>query len=220
MARAAGIAARPGRTSTTCPRVTPLLARVYPNGSEDVNALPRRRRHGLRSCASCSTPGLVHEDVRTVAGHGPARSTSASRSSTDGALVWRDGRRAEPGRRTILRPADDPFDAEGGIRMLTGGLGRAVIKASAVKPEHQLVEAPALVLRRPGGAAGRLQARRARPRLRRRGPLPGPPRQRHARAAQPDPDAGRCCRTAAARSPWSPTGACPAPRARCRPPST
>ncbi|HZZ87341.1 MAG TPA: dihydroxy-acid dehydratase, partial [Caulobacteraceae bacterium] len=61
----------------------------------------------------------------------------------DGALVWR-----ESGEKSlapdILRPADDPFDAEGGIRMLAGGLGRAVVKASAVKPEHHVIEAPAI----------------------------------------------------------------------------
>ncbi len=61
----------------------------------------------------------------------------------DGALVWRDGA-AKSLAPDILRPADDPFDAEGGIRMLKGPLGRAVIKVSAVKPEHQVVEAPAL----------------------------------------------------------------------------
>src|SRR5208282_4911999 len=58
------------------------------------------------------------------------------------ALTWRDGRAAslDP---SILRPMGDPFDTHGGIKLLQGGLGRAVIKTSAVKPEHRTVEAPA-----------------------------------------------------------------------------
>src|SRR6185312_13110287 len=86
--------------------------------------------------------GLAHEDVVTVVGEG-LRLYQKEPFLDDGQLVWRDGA-AKSLAPDILRPADDPFDAEGGIRILKGPLGRAVIKASAVKVEHQVVEAPAL----------------------------------------------------------------------------
>ena len=62
----------------------------------------------------------------------------------DGRLTWRDGP-TESLDLDVLRPVDDPFDKDGGLRMLAGNLGRAVIKTSAVVPEHRLVEAPARV---------------------------------------------------------------------------
>jgi phosphogluconate dehydratase len=121
--------------------VTPLIARVYPNGSEDVNAF-----HAAGGMAfvvrQLLDAGLAHDDVTTAAGQG-LRLYQQEPFLDDGALVWRQGgeKSLAP---DILRPADDPFDAEGGIRILSGGLGRAVIKASAVKPEHHVIEAPAL----------------------------------------------------------------------------
>jgi phosphogluconate dehydratase len=122
--------------------VTPLIARVYPNGSEDVNAF-----HAAGGMAFVTRTlldhGLVHEDVRTVAGAGLRRYTQEP-FLDDGKLVWRDGP-AVSLNRDILRPADDPFEAEGGMRVLTGTLGRGVIKTSAVKPENRIIEAPALV---------------------------------------------------------------------------
>ncbi len=140
MARAAGIAIT-WEDFDDLSRVTPLIARVYPNGAEDVNAF-----HAAGGMAfvvrQLLDAGLAHEDVVTVAGEG-LRLYQREPFLQNGALVWREGaaRSLAP---DILRPADDPFDAEGGIRMLTGLLGRAVIKVSAVKPEHQVVEAPAL----------------------------------------------------------------------------
>jgi phosphogluconate dehydratase len=121
--------------------VTPLIARVYPNGSEDVNAFHAAggMAYVVRQLANA---GLVHEDVTTAAGHG-LRLYQREPFLEDGALVWREGGETSLAP-DILRPADDPFDAEGGIRILAGGLGRAVIKASAVKPEHHLIEAPAV----------------------------------------------------------------------------
>jgi phosphogluconate dehydratase len=121
--------------------VTPLIARVYPNGAEDVNAF-----HAAGGMAfvvrQLADAGLVHEDVVTAAGQG-LRLYQQEPFLQDGQLVWREGGEASLAP-DILRPADDPFDAEGGIRILTGGLGRAVIKASAVKPEHHVIEAPAI----------------------------------------------------------------------------
>ena len=122
--------------------VTPLIARVYPNGSEDVNAF-----HAAGGMSFVTRTlldhGLVHEDVRTVAGAG-LRRYQREPFLDGGKLVWREGP-VESLNRDILRPADDPFEAEGGLRLVTGGLGRGVVKTSAVKPEHRVIEAPAIV---------------------------------------------------------------------------
>ncbi|WP_421933377.1 phosphogluconate dehydratase [Phenylobacterium sp.] len=123
-------------------KVTPLLARVYPNGSEDVNAF-----HAAGGMAyvvrELLDAGLAHEDVTTIAGPG-LRRYQQEPFLEDGKLVWREGPTASLNP-DILRPANDPFQPEGGIRLLSGGLGRAVIKTSAVKDEHLIVEAPAIV---------------------------------------------------------------------------
>jgi len=123
-------------------RVTPLIAKVYPNGSEDVNAF-----HAAGGMAfvvrQLLDAGLAHEDVMTVAGPG-LRRYQTEPFLDGGKLVWREGTPASLNPE-ILRPADDPFQAEGGLRLLNGPLGRAVIKTSAVKPEHRVVEAPAVV---------------------------------------------------------------------------
>ncbi|HET6970985.1 MAG TPA: phosphogluconate dehydratase, partial [Phenylobacterium sp.] len=123
-------------------QVTPLIARVYPNGSEDVNAF-----HAAGGMAFVTRTlldhGLAHEDVVTVAGAGLRRYQQEPFLDA-GRLVWREGPAASLNR-DILRPADDPFEAEGGLRMLDGPLGRGVMKTSAVKPQHRIVEAPALV---------------------------------------------------------------------------
>ncbi|MFZ5669393.1 MAG: phosphogluconate dehydratase [Pseudomonadota bacterium] len=123
-------------------RATPLLARVYPNGAADVNQF-----HAAGGMAFVTREllagGLLHEDVLTVAGPGLARYTREP-TLEDGALVWREGA-AESLDRDILRPLADPFEREGGIRLLDGALGRAVIKISSVKPEHRAVTARARV---------------------------------------------------------------------------
>ena len=123
-------------------RATPLLARVYPNGAGDVNQF-----HAAGGMAflirELLDAGLLHEDVLTVAGAG-LRRYQQEPYLRDGALAWREGadRTLDP---AILRPVSDPFDAEGGLRLLRGNLGRSVIKVSAVAPAHRIVEAPALV---------------------------------------------------------------------------
>ena len=123
--------------------VTPLLARVYPNGSQDVNAFQAAGgmafivRQLLRA-------GLVHEDVVTVAGPGLHRYAREPALADDGSLVWRDGA-AESLDDTLLRPVERPFDPEGGLRLMSGALGRAIVKTSAVKAEHRVVEAPCAV---------------------------------------------------------------------------
>jgi phosphogluconate dehydratase len=123
-------------------RVTPLIARVYPNGSEDVNAF-----HAAGGMAfvvgQLLEAGLAHENVFTVAGEGLSRYRQEP-FLQDGALIWKDGA-ARSLNRDILRPAAEPFASEGGIRLMRGNLGRAVVKTSAVKPEHRVVEAPVRV---------------------------------------------------------------------------
>ncbi|MBI2260238.1 MAG: phosphogluconate dehydratase [Caulobacterales bacterium] len=122
--------------------VTPLLARVYPNGSADVNAF--QAAGGVAFVArELAGAGNIHTDVQTIMGPG-IHHYFQEPALIDGQLVWQDGV-AESLDTDILRPASDPFDREGGLRLVQGDLGRAVIKISAVKPENRIVEAPAAV---------------------------------------------------------------------------
>jgi phosphogluconate dehydratase len=123
-------------------KVVPLLTRVYPNGQADVNHF--RDAGGMQVLiGDLLDAGLLHPDVMTVAGPGLDRYRSAP-VLRDGELVW------EPvtgGSKDldVLRPVSDPFAPDGGIHVLTGNLGTAVSKVSAVKPEHLVIEAPAKV---------------------------------------------------------------------------
>ncbi|WP_439475881.1 phosphogluconate dehydratase [Brevundimonas sp.] len=122
--------------------VTPLLARVYPNGSADVNAF--QAAGGVAFVArELAGAGHIHSDVVTIMGEG-IHHYFQEPMLIDGELVWKDGV-TQSLDTDILRPASDPFDREGGLRLVQGDLGRAVIKVSAVKPENRIVEAPAAV---------------------------------------------------------------------------
>jgi phosphogluconate dehydratase len=141
MARAAGIEID-WHDFADLSAVTPMLARVYPNGNGDVNHF-----HAAGGMAfvvrELLAAGLAHEAVTTVAG--PGLSLYRQEPFLDGeTLVWREGRSSSLDA-SILRPVSDPFDHHGGICVLSGGLGRAVMKTSAVKLEHRAIEAPALV---------------------------------------------------------------------------
>ncbi len=124
-------------------QATPLLARVYPNGGADVNQF-----HAAGGMAfvirELLAAGLAHPDVVTVAGEGLEAYAREPFLLDDGTLEWREGSSVSLDT-SILRPVSDPFSPEGGLRLLTGGLGRGVIKVSAVKPEHQSLTAPAVV---------------------------------------------------------------------------
>ena len=122
--------------------VVPLLARIYPNGSADVNHFHAAGGMGflIRELLGA---GLMHGDVLTVAGAGLERYTEEPWLSPEG-LAWRDSP-SNSGDREVLRRVNDPFSADGGLKLLRGNLGRAVIKVSAVKPEHRSVQAPARV---------------------------------------------------------------------------
>jgi len=141
IARAAGITLS-WKDIADLSAVVPLLARVYPNGKADVNHF---HAAGGIACIinSLLDAGLMHDDVRTVAGHGLRRYTSEPRLDGD-ALQWVDGAR-ESLDATVLRTADDPFAPDGGLRTLTGNLGTSVIKTSAVDPQHRSITAPAAV---------------------------------------------------------------------------
>jgi phosphogluconate dehydratase len=120
----------------------PLLARVYPNGSADVNHF--HAAGGIQFLLrELLQAGLLHPDVVTVAGPGLAHYLREPYLD-DGRLAWRDGA-ATSGDRDVLRGVGEAFDASGGIKVLDGNLGRAIIKISAVRPQHRVVEAPARV---------------------------------------------------------------------------
>ncbi|MBP2368085.1 phosphogluconate dehydratase [Pseudonocardia parietis] len=122
--------------------VVPLLARIYPNGSADVNHF--RAAGGLQVLIrELHTAGLLHDDVRTVDGPGLARYTREPFLDGD-SLVWHEGP-AESLDKSVLRGVADPFAPDGGLRVLHGNLGVSVVKTSAVEPDHRLVEAPAAV---------------------------------------------------------------------------
>ena len=123
--------------------VVPLLARVYPNGQADVNHF--QAAGGMAYLiGQLLDAGLLHPDVQTVAGPGLDRYRQEPFLAADGSLVWRPG----PTRsldHDVLRPVADPFTKDGGLRVLDGNLGRAVIKVSAVAPAHRVITAPARV---------------------------------------------------------------------------
>ena len=139
----------------------PLLARIYPNGAADVN----------RFAAAGGMPfvfgeliaaGWLHGDVATIVGDGlqayttePRLTRRRSSTQVPGVTVSAD--------EEVVRPASRPFEANGGLRLLTGNLGRAMIKLSAIAPEQRSIEAPAVVIDNPQ-ALNKLHAAGALPR--------------------------------------------------------
>jgi phosphogluconate dehydratase len=120
----------------------PLIARVYPNGSEDVNSF-----HAAGGMAyvigELLESGLAHRDILTVA-RADLSDYAREPQLVDAALTW-----SEPVRATrneaILRPVGAPFSADGGMKLLVGNLGRAIMKTSAVDPARWTIEAPVRV---------------------------------------------------------------------------
>ncbi|HUB85141.1 MAG TPA: dihydroxy-acid dehydratase, partial [Rhizomicrobium sp.] len=122
--------------------ITPLLARIYPNGAADVNHF-----HAAGGMAflirELLDAGLLHADAMT-AGADNLHDYAREPFLRDGALAWRDvPMETQDG--SVLRPVSDPFQADGGLKLLSGNLGRAIVKTSAVAAEHRFVEAPARV---------------------------------------------------------------------------
>ncbi|WP_375254666.1 phosphogluconate dehydratase [Yoonia sp.] len=122
--------------------ITPLMAKVYPNGLADVNHFHAAGGLGYM-IGELLNAGLLHEDVTTVGGKGLAR-YSQEPKLVDGRIAYADGAGTTLNDR-ILRPASNPFQPQGGLTQLSGNLGRGVIKTSAVAPERHIVEAPARV---------------------------------------------------------------------------
>ena len=121
----------------------PLLARVYPNGSADVNHFHAAGGMGFLISQLLSA-GLLHDDVQTIMGHGLHR-YAVEPWLNQGVLDWREVP-TQSADQAVLRPVSQPFSADGGLRLLQGNLGRAVVKVSAVKPEHRRVRGPAVVV--------------------------------------------------------------------------
>ena len=142
MARAAGIHLT-WEDISELSDVVPLLARVYPNGLADVNHFHAAGGMGYL-IAQLLSKGLLHDDVRTVWGHGLAPYAIDVRLGENGQVERRPAP-AISGDPKVLSTADEPFQPNGGLKMLTGNLGKAVIKISAVKPDRHVIEAPAKV---------------------------------------------------------------------------
>jgi phosphogluconate dehydratase len=120
----------------------PLLARVYPNGSADVNHFHAAGGMGFL-IGQLLRAGLLHADVQTILGESLEAYTTEPWLQ-DGVLAWREAPTVSADE-SVLRPVDRPFSPDGGLRVLRGNLGRAVVKVSAVAPQHRVVRAPALV---------------------------------------------------------------------------
>ncbi|WP_394226388.1 phosphogluconate dehydratase [Pseudoalteromonas spongiae] len=157
MAKAAGVEIT-WKDMSDISEVVPLLARVYPNGSADVNhfhaagGLPFLVKELLKG-------GFLHEDVKTIVGNSlndytkePVIDTSVI--TTDNQIAakvkWQDCPENSHDEE-VLRPVTNPFNPQGGLQLLTGNLGHAVIKVSAVQEQHQTVTAPAKVFNSQAG---------------------------------------------------------------------
>jgi phosphogluconate dehydratase len=119
--------------------VVPLMAKVYPNGLADVNHFHAAGGLGYM-IGQLMAAGLLHADAKTIMGDGLDLYRQEPKL-IDGHLTWTDGTPTTLNDR-ILRPATDPFAPQGGLKQLTGNLGRGVIKVSAVAPDRHVVEAP------------------------------------------------------------------------------
>jgi phosphogluconate dehydratase len=123
-------------------KTTPLLASVYPNGKADVNEFQTAGGPGF-VIRELIESGYMYPDVFTVSGGGMRDYGKKPEKESD-KLVWKDYP-AESGDETIVRTAAHPFNESGGLRLLTGNLGRSVIKISAVPEDRHIIEAPAIV---------------------------------------------------------------------------
>ncbi len=123
--------------------VVPLLARVYPNGLADVNHFHAAGGMGFL-IKQLLKRGLLHDDVRTVYGQGLDAYAIEVKLGENGTVAREPAPEvsADP---KVLATIEQPFQATGGLKMLAGNIGRAVIKISAVKPERHVIEAPAIV---------------------------------------------------------------------------
>ncbi|MCC6864459.1 MAG: phosphogluconate dehydratase [Rhodobacteraceae bacterium] len=141
MARAAGILLDL-QDFADISEAVPLMAKVYPNGLADVNHFHAAGGLGYM-IGKLLDAGLLHPDARTVAGDGLSFYRQEPKL-IDGKIVWQNGA-TETLNKNILRPTTDPFAKTGGLKQLSGNLGRGVIKISAVSPKRYVIEAPARI---------------------------------------------------------------------------
>ncbi|APO66452.1 phosphogluconate dehydratase [Rhizobium mongolense] len=142
MARAAGIQLTWQDIAELSEEI-PLLARVYPNGLADVNHFHAAGGMGFL-IKELLKKGMLHDDVRTVAGQGLEAYTIDVRLGDNGTVVREPApEKSHDGK--VLASIETPFQSNGGLKMLRGNLGKAVIKISAVKPDRHIIEAPAIV---------------------------------------------------------------------------
>jgi phosphogluconate dehydratase len=122
--------------------VIPQLSSVYPNGTADVNHFHAAGGLGF-ILADMLDNGLLHEDVKTILGPGLRHFCQEPHLSGD-KLVWRDAQKTSLDE-TVLRPCSRPFNSEGGLQLVEGNVGRAMVKVSAVDRKYHAIEAPAKV---------------------------------------------------------------------------
>ena len=118
--------------------VVPTLSHVYPNGTADVNQFQAAGGPGF-IIRELLDAGFMHADVLTVR-PGGLREYTGEPELVDGTLAWNTVLESKDD--TIVRPASNPFSPTGGLKLLTGNLGRSVIKASAVPDDRHIIEAP------------------------------------------------------------------------------
>ena len=138
IARAAGIDLH-WRDFDAVSKFIPLLVRVYPNGDEDINAFQRAGGTAFL-IRELRQAGFLHDEVRTLVGAGLSHYERAPKLNGK-SVSWEDIAE-ESCWPEVLRPVNNPFSAEGGLRLVSGNLGSGVIKVSAVDPSHRHVKAP------------------------------------------------------------------------------
>ena len=121
-------------------KVIPLLTRIYPNGKADVNHFNAAGGMGFM-IRELLNAGLLHEDVTTIMGTGLSGYTQEPGLDEAGALIWREAAKSS-GDTSVLRGVSEPFQSTGGLNVLEGPLGRAVIKSSSIPEDRHIIEAP------------------------------------------------------------------------------
>ncbi|HHR6079705.1 TPA: phosphogluconate dehydratase [Providencia alcalifaciens] len=135
--------------------IVPLICRIYPNGQADINQF--QAAGGVQLLIrQLLAKGLLHDDIHTVAGFGLSRYTLEPWLD-NGQLSWREGAKNSYDLE-VIADIDHPFSHHGGTKLLSGNLGRAVMKTSAVPVENQVIEAPAIVFNNQNDIAPRFEA--------------------------------------------------------------
>ena len=122
--------------------VVPLLCRIYPNGAADINYFQAAGGTSLL-VRELLESGLLHEDVETVVGQGLSHYIKEP-ILENGKLIFREGPDQSLDE-NVITSIKKPFNSHGGLKVMSGNIGRAVMKTSAIAPEHQIIEAPAVV---------------------------------------------------------------------------